>query len=414
MEVVRFKDEKTGKFGLKYENGQIIIPGEYDFVEYIDRFPGHQTIILVEKNRKWGVLDENGNVIIDIKHDFIKPIFEPKSVPLRQIKYAVRKDDKYGFIETNSDEPKYIYDDVNTEASLSADDASYSYGSFAVEKDGKWGAVNSIDLEPIVKCKYESVVINGFNTIVIGNNHGKKIAVNRSCKRVVKSKYDSIYGEDEKGFRIVENNKKQGIIDADGKEFIKCKYDHIYDEDDDGFRIVENDKKQGFIDVEGKEILECKYDQIISSQLPGLMEVRKGDDAIYVDTNGKRLTKDVYAYKDEDRRDKQIIFLTSFLQDYSFSDTESIEVFRDLEAKFINDYLDDVLSCKLAQFKFEFSKVKDTLKVVEVHAKYEKQLDEIFKMCFLGVEIEAKEAKIDVEQRKAKLNEKKDRRVDIF
>ena len=52
MDVIEFRDEKTGKLGLKDENGSVIIPSEYDSVEYIDRFPGHQPIILVEKNGK--------------------------------------------------------------------------------------------------------------------------------------------------------------------------------------------------------------------------------------------------------------------------------------------------------------------------------------------------------------------------
>ena len=371
MEVVRFKDEKTGKFGLKYENGQIIIPGEYDFVEYIDRFPGHQTIILVEKNRKWGVLDENGNVIIDIKHDFIKPIFEPKSVPLRQIKYAVRKDDKYGFIKKNSDKPEYIYDDVSSSSSAVIDTA-YSYGSFAVEIDGMWGSVSAITLKPNVECKYEDVEIKGVNTIVAEKENGKKCAFSYSGDKVVKAKYDEIYGEDKNGFRVVEINGKEGILDEDGEEILKCKYDYVS-----------------------------------SSPLPGLIEVYKGDKAIYVDTNGKRLTKGVYGYSIIDtKHDKSFIFLESYLSGtYKKSSKQAIK----LDAKIIKDYLDDVLTCKLAQFKFELSQAKDTVLAVDVHDKYRNEVIDLFKLFMLGVEIEANEAKIDIEQRRAVVNKLKEK-----
>lgn len=356
MENIIFKDEKSGKFGLKDENGKIIIPCEYDFLDNYN-FPGYKHIIVVKKDSKMGVLDENGKVIIDIKHDGLVPIFGPDFPFLRRIRYCVEKDNKLGIVSKNSDKPEYLYDSIDSGTSPDRRHPMFdSSNVIPVEKDGKWGAIDFSTLDKLVDCEYESLKVNSKNTIIVTNKKGKK-----------------------------------GAFDTAGKMIVKCKYDGIDRENRDGLRPVMIGDKYGFIDKYGKEVLKCKYDYVKIPGLieTGLMQVRKGDDTIFVDAQGKRVTKYVYGHDVTDKKHERSILILEYYVSGLYKEYEP----RKGDYKHIDRYVDDVLNCKLVLFKHELLQANSDKDAYDVYDKYFNEIKDFCKYYLEGIKIEFKDRK---------------------
>lgn len=369
MKVVKFKDEKTGKFGLKNEIGELVIPCEYEYLSVEAR-----DLIVVEKNGNYGVIDNKGNVVIDIKHEHLRVIEIPKinGIPnISKYAFAVAKNGKYGIISRNSDEPVYEYDSVSGIK-------SEEHGFVGVEKSGKWGAVNVLTLNQVVDCNYRDVEFDK-NTIYVTNNKDKVGAFKRDGKLIVKCEYDSVGAEQNYGLRLIKNGDKQGAINDNGDEVIKCKYD--------------------FVGIE-------KY--YVGSPL-GLIEIRKGDDVIYVDTEGEKVTKQIYKKQTRKDGDLQIDKLFLILQgDYKQESNKHL-----FQADF-KDYVIDVIYCKLAQFKFELSKTKNMNEALDVHAKYVKDIEDLHKFYMESVKIELKNSKHGLENAEKLLDSVADQVNKVF
>ena len=98
----------------------------------------------------------------------------------------------------------------------------FSEGLTCVEKDGKYGFIDTIG-KVVVPCQYDDA--------------------------------DSFSD----GFARVKKDGKWRYIDTTGKEVIPCQYDNGYSFNK-GFVVVVKDMKFGFIDLTGKEVIPCEYD----------------------------------------------------------------------------------------------------------------------------------------------------------
>ena len=99
---------------------------------------------------------------------------------------------------------------------------SFNEGFAAVQKDGKWGYINTKG-EQIVECKFDYV------------------------------------SDFKDGLAIVEKDDKYGCINTKGEQIVECKFDYVSDFKD-GLAIVEKDDKYGCINTKGEQIVECKFD----------------------------------------------------------------------------------------------------------------------------------------------------------
>lgn len=348
MRVVKFKDEITGKFGLKDESGKVIISAEFD-----DLTVKTDDIVIVKKNGNCGAIDNTGKVVIDIKHEDLRVIEIPevRGVPtISKYAFAVAKNGKYGIISSNFDEPVYEYDGIK-------EIKSKEHGFVGVEKSGEWGAVNVLTLNQVVDCKYKDVEFDK-NTVYATSKKEKVGAFKRDGKLIAKCEYDDIWSEQKYGLRVVKNGEKQGVIDNSGDEVVKCKYD--------------------FVGV-------GKY--YVGSPL-GLIEIRKNNDVVYVDTEGKRITKQTYKKQIERDGDLSIDKLWLIMEG-NYKEDANKHLFQDD----FKDYAIDALLCKLAQFKYELSQAKDMNEALDAHTKYVKEIEDINNFYMECVKMELKDSK---------------------
>ena len=93
----------------------------------------------------------------------------------------------------------------------------FNEGFARVQKDGKWGYINTKG-EQIVECKFDGA--RGFN----------------------------------EGFARVQKDGKWGYINTKGEQIVECKFDDAYDFNE-GFARVKKDGKWGYINTKGCSVI---------------------------------------------------------------------------------------------------------------------------------------------------------------
>lgn len=176
---------------------------------------------------------------------------------------SVKKNDKYGFINTNGEEVvPCIYDRVYGVIGLKLPDHM-----FVVDKNHQTGIIDNSGKE-VVPCIYESVGgINCYNLTARYNN-SRYISVIKNGKRGFLHDYKEItpciYDKEleyyfNNNLAEVRINNKWGVINQLGKEVIPCIYDSVsifeY-----GLISVSKDGKYGVINDRGGEVIPCVYD----------------------------------------------------------------------------------------------------------------------------------------------------------
>ncbi|MCL1866274.1 MAG: WG repeat-containing protein [Oscillospiraceae bacterium] len=113
------------KWGFADLKGKVAIPLEYDFVyEFSDGIAG------VMKNNKWGAINTKGEVVIPLEYDEMQKFFEG----FAGVRKGVGGTGKAGIINTKGEIIVPIEYDYTV---------NFSYGYAVVIKDGKRGAVNT-------------------------------------------------------------------------------------------------------------------------------------------------------------------------------------------------------------------------------------------------------------------------------
>ena len=123
----------------------------------------------------------------------------------------------------------------------------FNEGFARVQKDGKWGYINTKG-EQIVECKFYNA--HNFN----------------------------------EGFAHVQKDGKCGYINTKGEQIIECKFDYAGDFKE-GFAPVFKDGKYGYINTKGEQIIECKFDDV-RDFYEGFAPVQKDDRWGYINTKG--------------------------------------------------------------------------------------------------------------------------------
>jgi hypothetical protein len=86
IELSSFKSTSNGKFGYKDNDGKIIIPAIYDYVDYFS-----EGLANVKQNGKMGFIDKTGDIVIPLQYDGAASFSEGLAV--------VRLSGKMGFID---------------------------------------------------------------------------------------------------------------------------------------------------------------------------------------------------------------------------------------------------------------------------------------------------------------------------
>jgi hypothetical protein len=262
------------RFGFKREDGSIIVPNIYMFV---DHFHGPYCKVYLNYD-SCGLINREGEVIVpclykDVSypndgmilvnnHDtfgyfdtlgvqrvpFIYPAASSFNEGLAVV--AVQVDStliQYGFIDHKGKmviKPQYEY-------------AFPFYEGFAVVKNyDRYGMINRKNKE-VFPIKFEILTSMYEGRVFAGDNDGLAMYDNR-FKQLTKPVYTYLVGRTEDRILVMRDNK-YGFLDEKGNEVIPCTYDQagLFDQ---GRAYVSIDNKWGIIDRNGNVVLPIEYD----------------------------------------------------------------------------------------------------------------------------------------------------------
>lgn len=217
------KDKSYGaKFGILNEKFDLIVPFEYDWIDYSNE------VWKVRKGRSEYILDKNFNLIINSKYKRIGK-FEQEGI-------ACVQDDnlKYKFIDRNSKViSEKIFDSVLLGSRSLLDfvftniNSKYKSGLCGVCVDSKWGY---IDLTGNLKidCKYEQISefdLGGYAIVKINSKWG---VIDQNDNIILDFKYENIdsYSLNDK-LIIIKKEELYGMIDFDNNELIPFSFSKL-------------------------------------------------------------------------------------------------------------------------------------------------------------------------------------------
>lgn len=259
-----FKDAKpmqqNGKMGLlNTRTIELLIPFEYDQIEKItDAFP----YVIAKQQGGFGVLNAQGKVIIPFEYQQLefynissKDHFE-EVLSANDFVFKVKKNGLFGFIDIQHKQVLAIqYDKLNY----------YEKGQpFPASMGGKWGIIN---LRGEVKVPFQYEEMEGIDNAYVVKQKGLKGIISKEGKVLLANRYSTIdryRNSDSKPLRyyIVTDNSKKGLWDAKVKTLcIPPAYDNIADACDGNFIVMSNNK-YGVINTQNHPLLPIEYDQL--------------------------------------------------------------------------------------------------------------------------------------------------------
>lgn len=244
-----FQDEHK-LFGLKDENGKIIIPAKFNWADYIKlSIPlgksGHtyksetdpnKRFIQVKLNGYYGIYNHAGEEVLPIQNVYVDLRYSSDFLCIYR-----SNTDQIGFVNLLTREKYELpYEQLS----------SFSEGKAAVMKDGAWGFINA------------------------------------KGKLILPLNYGNSFGFSE-NLALVGGDNKYGFIDTTGKYVIPIQYDYA-EAFDEGTAYVKiggkwneihdhQDGKWGVINAKGEIVVPIEYDLIWkSTNVPNLFRVNKG------------------------------------------------------------------------------------------------------------------------------------------
>ena len=262
------------RFGFKREDGTIITPNKYRFVDhfhgnyckvYLDydscglinrdgveiipciysnvNYPT-DSLILVQKDTLCGYFDTLGNPRIPLKYRAASAFNEGLAVVAEYVDSSAVA---YGFIDHFGNtviKPQYQY-------------AFPFYEGVAVVKAyDRYGMINRKN-EVVFPIKYEILTSMFDGHLFAGDDNGLAL-YNNKFQQLTEPVYTQLDGKSEDRILVMRNGK-YGYLDPDGKEIIPCQFDRagLFK---DGRTYVAKGDKWGIIDRSGKAILPIEYD----------------------------------------------------------------------------------------------------------------------------------------------------------
>lgn len=276
------------------ENGNVIMSG----VEDIGSVRFTHDLLEVKKNGKWGLINNEGDFIIPCEYDRIS-FFD-----------GFNDDHGYSAVKGNT-YCRFDYDGKLL-ASFTADYESYDYVSNCITdnliivgnsaefmENYKKGVING-DGKTVIPIIYRYVSCNytnpDYDDIIIvsayideSRENSEFFYFDLNGEAIVPlGDYECIVGCSN-GMYIAEKNNKYGYIDKQGKIIIPFKYDSI-GSFSEGLAAVAMDGKCGYINTDGELVIPCKYDSAGSFE-NGRAYVKTGGQYYSIDKNGRMKAK---------------------------------------------------------------------------------------------------------------------------
>lgn len=284
-----FKDDKTGKSGVKDKSGNIIVPAKYRYIhkhynksrdlskdDYLEVYVDD-----LNDNDSKGLLDKMGKEIIAPEYTNIQAV---------QDVIIVQKGMLYGIMDK----------DGKVLLPLSHNEFDVSRGGIIISRTTSYNLINQkgniISTHP-----YMAIINDDMINFFQPNSDGKLYIgiMDKSGKIFLDPIYSTtneiktFENGDEKEtrfFLISRDDKTFAIFDIKSKKIITP---FIYENDrylyfQEGLLSVKLNDKYGFIDENGKEVIKPIYDYAYGFDA-GLAKVKKDGEWFYIDKTGKRV-----------------------------------------------------------------------------------------------------------------------------
>lgn len=261
-------------FGFKREDGSIITPNKYRFV---DKFHGEYCKVYLNYD-SCGLINRDGVEVIPCEH---QEVYYPSDGMIMAI-----KDSLYGFYDTLGslaipfrylaasafneglavvaamiDEYQYAYGYIDHKGNtVIQPQYEYAYpfyeGVAVVKKYDRYGMINRHNRE-VFPIKNE-ILTSMFGGVFFAGNEEGVAMYNNKFKQLTKPVYQNVLGMTE-GLILVVRDGKYGYLNSKGREVIPCQYDEAGLFDQDRATVVVNGK-WGIINHTGKVILPIRFD----------------------------------------------------------------------------------------------------------------------------------------------------------
>lgn len=249
---------KRGKFGIIDNLGNVILPLQYDLIEYPKEYSSESELFAVTKGKNIQFLDKNAKPITD----FTIKSYEWDSYKNNEEKYnryfvLTNTSGKMGTLSKNGTaEIPFIYETIEP------------FDGNPVTSATKGGKVGLIDTKgnTILPFKYDEIATGRFFDHYIVRIADMCSIVDKKGNPLFTTSYESItpvfYDRNNKF--IVQKNGLRGIVDLNEKVIIPIQYDEIsnwveYGPDE---HFVTKNNKKGLISREGKIVIPAAYDEI--------------------------------------------------------------------------------------------------------------------------------------------------------
>lgn len=276
----------NGKYGIIDEQGKLVLPLEYDFIERPNKFANYSNAFFATKQNVVTLFDENLNAIPTIG-------IASYSYNYNGI-FVTNQENKQGLLNYKSEQTiPFLYD------TLYQDWTVPNLKGYIAKKDGFYGFITS-DNKVIQPFKYIHIYALNGNPVYVDQN--SKVGVfGKNGEIMIPFQYDAIYKTyynrsfPNKDIYIVEKDGKIGTIDDENNVIIPIIYDGLsgWVEYGPEAHFIKNNGKYGIISHQGEIILPIEYDYV---GLPkkGVIKVMKDGKKGVVSWGNKEILPCVY------------------------------------------------------------------------------------------------------------------------
>ncbi|AWH85535.1 hypothetical protein HYN59_10620 [Flavobacterium album] len=237
----------NGKHGVYSNDYKIILPPEYDNLEY----KGHG-MFLTHKDGLYTFIDRNSTVHRKMEYDNTERVYYPVADDYH---YIYSKGDKLGLLDS-------LYNEVTP---LLYDAIEHREDGYNVMNSERLWALMDNNGKQLTDFKYYEVhnSIDGYAVLASKISQGKRLfgLVGMDGKEISEFIYDRIEAFSSTHFLVVIDNK-YGLMDRNGKVTVPMTYETIEKLDDHIIAEIPGGK-YGIIDENGKELLSFQHQRVI-------------------------------------------------------------------------------------------------------------------------------------------------------
>lgn len=167
----------------------------------------------------------------------------------------------------------------------SVENAFFSDGLLAVEKDTKWGYINTKG-KYVIPALYDKAG-QFYDGIAIVNVSGDAQLINKDGAFILDDYVDLLYRDEETNLIIYVKNGRCGLMSASGKVITEALFDSM-SRFSEGYAIVKAGTKHGFINKKGNIVISLIYDAV-KPFTEGLAAVKQDEAWGYINPENKTI-----------------------------------------------------------------------------------------------------------------------------